>query len=106
MSAAVIALLVLSAGSVAADTNPGPGTFTQNGKSADVYSGGLAEEILGQAIKAIVVLDAIPLTETDIMTHCRACLEDYMVPKLIELRRELPKSPSGKVSKSSILLSA
>jgi hypothetical protein len=40
MSPVVIALLVLSAGSVAADTNPGPGTFTQNGKTADVYSGG------------------------------------------------------------------
>lgn len=39
-SAAVIALLVISAGSVAADTSPGPGTFTQNGKSADVYTGG------------------------------------------------------------------
>jgi hypothetical protein len=38
-SAAVIALLALSAGSVAADTSPGPGTFTQNGKSADVYTG-------------------------------------------------------------------
>jgi hypothetical protein len=40
MSVAVIAILVLSAGSAAADTNPGLGTFTQNGKTADVYSGG------------------------------------------------------------------
>jgi hypothetical protein len=39
MSAAIIALLVLSAGSVAADTGPGVGTFTQNGKSADTYAG-------------------------------------------------------------------
>lgn len=39
-SVAVIALLVLSAGSVAADTSPGTGTFTQNGKSADAYAGG------------------------------------------------------------------
>jgi len=36
----VIALLVLSVGAVAADTSPGPGTFTQNGKSADSYTGG------------------------------------------------------------------
>jgi hypothetical protein len=40
MSLAVIGILVLSAGSAAADTNPGLGTFTQNGKTADVYSGG------------------------------------------------------------------
>jgi hypothetical protein len=40
-SAAVIALLVLSTGSAAAATGPAPGaTFTQNGKSADAYSGG------------------------------------------------------------------
>jgi hypothetical protein len=41
VSAAVVALLVLSAGSVAADTTPGgSGTFTQNGTSADAFSGG------------------------------------------------------------------
>lgn len=39
-SAAVIALLVLSTGSVAADTTPGgDGTFTQNGTSADAFGG-------------------------------------------------------------------
>ena len=39
--AAVTALLVLSAGSVAADTEPGgDGTWTQNGKSADAYAYG------------------------------------------------------------------
>ena len=40
-SAAVIALLVLSAGSVATDTGPGgDGTFTQKGSSADAFAGG------------------------------------------------------------------
>ena len=40
VSAAVVALLVLSAGSVAADTTPGgDGTFTQNGTSGEAYSG-------------------------------------------------------------------
>jgi hypothetical protein len=39
-SAAVIALLVLSTGSVAADTTPGgDGTFTQNGTSAEAFGG-------------------------------------------------------------------
>ena len=39
IAAAVLALLVLSAGSVAADTTPPPnGTFTQNGTSADASS--------------------------------------------------------------------
>jgi hypothetical protein len=40
-SAAVVALLVLSAGSVAADTGPGgDGTFNQKGNSADAFAGG------------------------------------------------------------------
>lgn len=64
---------------------------------------GVPDPILGQAIRAIVVLDSIPLTEADVLAHCRANLEDYMVPKQIELRRELLKSASGKVSRSSIL---
>jgi hypothetical protein len=39
-SAAVIALLVLSTGSVAADTTPGgDGTFTQNGTTAEAFGG-------------------------------------------------------------------
>jgi hypothetical protein len=39
ISAAVLTLLVLSAGTVAADTTPpADGTFTQNGTSADAYS--------------------------------------------------------------------
>ncbi len=38
-SVAVVALLVLSTGSVLADTIPGDGTFSQSGKRAEFYSG-------------------------------------------------------------------
>jgi hypothetical protein len=39
IATAVLTLMVLSAGTVAADTSPAPnGTFTQNGTSAEVYS--------------------------------------------------------------------
>jgi len=63
---------------------------------------GVADSILGQAIRAVVVVDDRSVTEKTILAHCRASLEDYMVPKQVEIRAELPKSASGKVIKSSV----
>jgi acyl-CoA synthetase (AMP-forming)/AMP-acid ligase II len=39
------------------------------------------------------------LTERDVIRHCAARLEDYMVPKSVEFRAELPKTDTGKVSR-------
>ncbi len=64
----------------------------------DVAVVGVSDEILGQAVKAFVVL-ATPdaLTARDIARHCTQRLESFMVPKHIEIRDELPKTDSGKV---------
>lgn len=64
---------------------------------------GVDDEIDGTAIKAIVV----PRTpggvdEATIRKHCRARLEAYMVPKFVEIRADLPKTPSGKIAKSEL----
>ena len=37
------------------------------------------------------------LTEAQVLAHCRAHLEDFMVPKYVEFRDELPMTSSGKV---------
>jgi acyl-coenzyme A synthetase/AMP-(fatty) acid ligase len=63
---------------------------------------GVADPVLGQAIKAFVVVDREDLGEKEILHHCRANLEDYMVPKLVEFRRELPKTDSGKIKKTGL----
>lgn len=61
---------------------------------------GVPDPVLGEAIKAVVACDpAAGLTEKDIRRHCAAHLEDYMLPKLIEIRAELPKSDNGKLSR-------
>jgi long-chain acyl-CoA synthetase len=61
---------------------------------------GAPDPILGQAIKAVVVLaPGAKLTRHDIIRHCAKHLEDFMVPKFIEFRDELPKTESGKIAR-------
>jgi len=62
----------------------------------------VADEIMGNAIKAEVVLSKNSHTTIDaIFKQCRENLEDLMVPKYIEIVDSLPKSDSGKILKNS-----
>lgn len=64
---------------------------------------GVADPVLGQAIKAFLVLaDGRTLTPGQVLAHCRAHLEDYMVPQQVEFRSELPKTASGKITKKEL----
>lgn len=60
---------------------------------------GMPDPLLGQAIKAFLVLDGRKLSEAEVLAHCRANLEDHMVPQYVEFRKELPKTESGKIRK-------
>ncbi len=65
---------------------------------------GVPDPVLGQAIKAFVAIDdQVNLTETDVLRHCRAHLEDFMVPRWVEFRPELPKTNTGKIKKTDLL---
>jgi amino acid adenylation domain-containing protein len=65
---------------------------------------GVPDEILGQAIKAFVVLKKnSKLTEKDIILHCSKLLENFMVPKFVEIRQQLPKTSTGKIRKKGLL---
>jgi long-chain acyl-CoA synthetase len=63
---------------------------------------GTPDPILGEAIVAYLVLDGADLTERDVLRHCRAHLEDFMVPQRVEFRAELPKTSSGKIRKTGL----
>lgn len=61
------------------------------------------DDILGQAIKALVVpKNGYPLNEKDVLRQCKKELEDFAIPKFIEFRDSLPKNSSGKIDKLTL----
>lgn len=60
---------------------------------------GIPDPVLGHAIGALIVSSDASLLENDVIRHCARLLEDFMVPKRIEFRTELPKTDTGKVSR-------
>jgi acyl-coenzyme A synthetase/AMP-(fatty) acid ligase len=55
------------------------------------------------SIKAVVVVgpEAV-LTPRDVMRHCARNLEDFMVPRIVEIRDDLPKTESGKIRRRQV----
>jgi amino acid adenylation domain-containing protein len=64
---------------------------------------GVADEIDGTAVKAVVAArPGATLTEDAVRGHCRARLENYMVPRFVEVRDALPKTDTGKIRKAAL----
>ena len=64
---------------------------------------GVPDPVLGHAIKAVVALEPdVTITRDDVIRHCAKHLEDFMIPKAVEFRAELPKSENGKIDRREI----
>jgi amino acid adenylation domain-containing protein len=64
---------------------------------------GVPDPILGEAVKAFVAFGGSPAaTKGEILAHCRARLEVLCVPREVEIRDALPKTPSGKIDRSRL----
>lgn len=61
---------------------------------------GVADEILGEAIKAFVVVHGAELTEAQVRAHLQRRLASFAQPKFIEFTASLPKSQAGKILKA------
>jgi long-chain acyl-CoA synthetase len=61
---------------------------------------GVADEVLGQSIKAVIVLrEGHEPDVRKVKAHCRQLLASYKVPKFIEFVAELPRTSSGKIQR-------
>jgi acyl-coenzyme A synthetase/AMP-(fatty) acid ligase len=58
---------------------------------------GVSDPVFGQVVKAVLVTADGELSRETVLRHCRQHLEDHMLPRVIEFRAELPKTPSGKI---------
>lgn len=61
---------------------------------------GVPDGMLGQSLKAIVVTDEPGMDARAVIAHCRAHLEEFMVPREVEFRDALPKTGTGKIRRS------
>jgi amino acid adenylation domain-containing protein len=65
---------------------------------------GVPDDLLGQAVKAFVVLEAgVSMSEKDVQRHCQDKLENFVVPKHIQFVAELPRTDTGKIKKTGLL---
>jgi long-chain acyl-CoA synthetase len=70
----------------------------------EVAVAGVPDPYRGETVKAYIVpkVGAQPSRE-ELIAHCRASLAPYKIPKLIEFRSELPRTPIGKVLRRILL---
>ena len=67
---------------------------------------GVPDVIAGEVVKAFVVSDNPNLSADQIVAFCRQNLTNYKVPRMIEFRSELPKTPVGKILRRELRAAA
>lgn len=64
---------------------------------------GVPDDVLGQAVKAFVVLaPGSTLTARELQRECHKRLEPFLVPKVVELVLDLPRTATGKIKKTDL----
>jgi acyl-coenzyme A synthetase/AMP-(fatty) acid ligase len=64
---------------------------------------GVPDPVFGQAVKAFVVLGpGRHYSERDIIGHCGARLESFMVPRYVQFVDGLPKTDNGKIRRQAL----
>ncbi len=63
---------------------------------------GVPDEKSGEKVKAFIVKKDPTLTEEEIIEYCKKNLTGYKIPKLVEFRKDLPKSNVGKILRKDL----
>ena len=58
---------------------------------------GVPDPKTGEAVKVVIVRKDAALTQEAVIAHCRPLLTGYKLPRFVEFRTELPKTPIGKI---------
>jgi amino acid adenylation domain-containing protein len=67
---------------------------------------GVPDALLGEAIVAFVVpRENLTVAARDVLRHCAANMEEFLVPQRVEVMGALPRSPNGKIDKHGLALS-
>jgi long-chain acyl-CoA synthetase len=67
---------------------------------------GVPDEHSGEVVKAFIVRKDPALTAEQVREHCKASLAGYKVPRQVEFREDLPKSPIGKIIRRELRTTA
>jgi long-chain acyl-CoA synthetase len=75
----------------------------QHPKIKDAVTIGIPDEYRGETVKAFIVpKEGETLTEQEVFTFCKEKLAAYKRPKLVEFRKDLPKSVVGKILRKQL----
>jgi long-chain acyl-CoA synthetase len=74
----------------------------QNPKVLECAAIGVPDEKSGEIIKVFVVKKDESLTQEELIKYCRENLTSYKIPKLVEFRKDLPKSNVGKILRKDL----
>jgi acyl-coenzyme A synthetase/AMP-(fatty) acid ligase len=68
---------------------------------------GVPDELLGEAIKAVVRPQAgVNLTAEKVIHWCSLKLENFMLPKFVDFQGEFPTTSTGKISKRELAITS
>lgn len=78
------------------------GVIAEHPDVVEVAVIGRPDDNTGEAVYAYICVRTGALTAAAIIEHCRQQLTAYKVPKHIEFREQLPKSPVGKILRAQL----
>ncbi len=78
-------------------------TILKHEKVQEAAVVGTADDILGEAIRAVIALkDGVQCDPDEIRNHCRTLLATHKVPQYVIFLDSLPKTQAGKINKQAL----